>query len=115
MSEAMRLTSTKWPRWLVPNWVSNPSAVLPNGQAMTPALAMTRSNGLPLSTSVLAQARTLSSDAKIKVDELKSAAVRAACSEARGRRFGLGQIARGADHVSAMSDERARRLHAEAG
>jgi hypothetical protein len=52
---------------------------------------------------------------KIKVDELKSAAVRAACSEARGGRFGLSQIARGADHVSAMSDEHARRLHAEAG
>src|SRR3984957_13323727 len=64
MSEAMRLTSTKWPRWLAPNWVSNPSAVLPYGQAMTPAFAMTRSNGLPLSTSALAQARTLSSDAR---------------------------------------------------
>jgi hypothetical protein len=34
---------------------------------------------------------------------------------AGGRRFGLGQIARGAHHVSAMSDERTRRLDAEAG
>jgi NAD(P)-dependent dehydrogenase (short-subunit alcohol dehydrogenase family) len=53
-----------WPRWLAPNWVSNPSAVLPNGQAMTPALAMTRSNGLPSSTSASAHARTLWSDAR---------------------------------------------------
>ena len=29
---AMRLTNTKWPRWLVPNWVSKPSAVWPFGR-----------------------------------------------------------------------------------
>ena len=40
---ASRLTSTKWPRWLVPNCVSKPSAVVPCGQAMTPALAISTS------------------------------------------------------------------------
>ncbi len=40
--------------------------------AMTPALAMTRSNGAPWSTSALAQARTLSSDAKIEFGQLKT-------------------------------------------
>ena len=32
--------SRKWARWLVPNCVSKPSAVLPSGVAMTPALFM---------------------------------------------------------------------------
>ena len=32
ISGAMRLTRTKWPRWLVPNCVSKPSAVWPNGR-----------------------------------------------------------------------------------
>ena len=49
---------------------------------------------------------------QVKLDQLKSTAVRA-CAYARGRRFRLGQIARGADDVSAVSHERARRLHAE--
>ena len=30
--------STKWPRWLVPTWVSKPSFVSPAGVAMRPAL-----------------------------------------------------------------------------
>src|ERR1700733_14102837 len=51
---------------------------------------------------------------EIKLDQLKSAAA-GACADAGSRRFGLGEIARGADHVSAVSDKRARRLDAEAG
>ena len=37
------IVSAKCPRWFVPNWVSNPSAVLPSGTAMTPALLNSRS------------------------------------------------------------------------
>ena len=49
--------------WLVPNWVSKPSEVWPFGQAMTPALAITRSNGSPVEIRASAQPRTLASDA----------------------------------------------------
>src|SRR3546814_20930571 len=63
ISEAMRLTRTKCPKWLVPNCVSNPSSVLPKGQAMTPALAITTSKGFPAAFNVSAQARTHLSDA----------------------------------------------------
>src|SRR5579863_5428050 len=55
----MRLSNTKWPRCLVPNCVSKPSAVWPNGVAITPALAITTSKGSPFSSSPSAQARTL--------------------------------------------------------
>src|SRR5215218_2350214 len=37
--------SAKWPRWLVPSWSSNPSAVVPCGGAITPALLTSRSSG----------------------------------------------------------------------
>src|ERR1019366_8462062 len=49
---------------LVPNWVSKPSAVTPFGQAMTPALQMIRSKGLPAAVRPSAQARTLASEAR---------------------------------------------------
>ena len=35
--------SAKWPRWLVPNWSSKPSAVRRRGGAITPALLTSRS------------------------------------------------------------------------
>lgn len=35
--------SAKWPRWFVPNCVSKPSAVVPYGSAITPALLTSRS------------------------------------------------------------------------
>src|SRR5580658_1061935 len=58
-SRAIRLTRTKWPRWLVPNCVSNPSAVWPKGVAITPALATTTSMNCPFASSSSAHARTL--------------------------------------------------------
>ena len=51
---------------------------------------------------------------KVKLDQLKSAAVRGG-AHARGGRLRLGQIARGSHHLGAVSGERAGRLHAEAG
>ena len=38
-----RLVSAKWPRWLVPNCSSKPSAVATSGGIMTPALLISRS------------------------------------------------------------------------
>src|SRR5882757_639387 len=40
-----RLVSAKWPRWLVPIWLSNPSLVCAYGTAMMPAL-LTRTSTL---------------------------------------------------------------------
>jgi hypothetical protein len=81
---------------------------------MTPALQMTRSNGLPSSTSALAQTHAVQRR-EVELDQLKPAAVDGGSAHACGRRFGLGQIARGAHHIGAVSYERAGRLHAEAG
>jgi hypothetical protein len=39
-----RPVSAKWPRWLVPNCSSNPSAVWRRGVAITPALLISRSS-----------------------------------------------------------------------
>jgi len=55
-----RLNRRKWERWLVPSWISKPSAVRPSGQAMTPALAMKMLRVFDWDRKVLAQARTLS-------------------------------------------------------
>src|SRR5580704_4397899 len=35
-SNAIYLNNTKWPKWLVPNCVSNRSTMCPNGVVMTP-------------------------------------------------------------------------------
>ena len=51
---------------------------------------------------------------EIELHDLKFAAVRGGGPDARGRRLGLVEVARRADHLGAVSDERARRLHAEA-
>src|ERR1700758_5490405 len=82
----MRLTNTKWPRWLVPNCVSKPSAVRPNGVAITPALAITTSKGSPFASNASAQARTLfmlarSSSTTSKLPPLAAASLRT-CSVA---------------------------------
>src|SRR3954453_16271768 len=56
-----RLVRAKCPRWLVPNCSSKPSAVLPCGTAMIPALLI-RTSSAPDQPS--AKARALSSDAR---------------------------------------------------
>ncbi len=38
-----RAVRAKWPRWLTPMWVSNPSAVSPRSTAIRPALLASRS------------------------------------------------------------------------
>ena len=43
IASSSRPVSAKWPRWLVPNCNSNPSAVVPRGGIITPALLMSRS------------------------------------------------------------------------
>ena len=50
-----RLVSAKCPRWFTPSCISNPSAVRPNGTAITPALLIKTSNGSVVSA---ANART---------------------------------------------------------
>ena len=54
---------------MTPNWVSKPSAVRPNGVAMTPALAITRSNGWAAAISASAQPRTLPNEASVALHE----------------------------------------------
>jgi hypothetical protein len=63
-SGTSRLTNTKWPRWLVPNWSSNPSDVAACGQAMSPALAISRSSASTRAEMRSVKARTDASDAR---------------------------------------------------
>ena len=99
----------------MPNWVSKPSAVLPIGQAMTPALAMTRSNGSPSATSASAQARTLASDARSSSTSSSPPPFAASARTCLGRRSRLVEIARRADDLRAVRGQRAGRLDAESG
>src|SRR6202035_4438562 len=51
--------SAKCPRWLVPNWSSNPSCVIDFGVPMTPALLISRSmwSNLPRNSAAVAGER----------------------------------------------------------
>ena len=65
VAEARRVGLRSWKsrkcaRWLVPNWVSKPSAVLPSGGAMTPALLMRMFRVLLFFLKFSAAERTLS-------------------------------------------------------
>ncbi len=51
---------------------------------------------------------------EIQLNQLEAAAM-GACAHRRGRRFGFGQVARGADDFGAARCKGARRLDAEAG
>ena len=75
-----RFTSTKWPRWLVPNWVSKPSAVRPSGVAMTPALAMMTSSRSWSASTPSVKARTDARDARSTARSSTSAPRAAAAS-----------------------------------
>src|SRR5215467_3551272 len=59
-----RPVSAKWPRWLVPSCSSNPSAVVPRGGIISPALLMSRSRREWLARICSAAARTESSEAR---------------------------------------------------
>ena len=99
----------------MPNWVSNPSAVLPIRAGHDAGVGDDEIERLAgVDQRVGADAHAVQRR-KIQLDQLKSAAVLGGRAHARGRRFGLGQIARGADDFRAVRDERARRLHAETG
>src|SRR4051812_33537344 len=71
-----RPVSAKWPRWLVPNCSSKPSAVVRRGVAMTPALLTSRSS----SSTVVANARTDDRSARSSLRTSTSPVIRAAAS-----------------------------------
>jgi AcrR family transcriptional regulator len=81
---------------------------------MTPALAMTRSNGLPSATRASAQARTLASEARSSSTS-SSPPPFAACARTCSVAGGLVQVARGADHLGAVRGQGARGLDAKPG
>mmetsp|Transcript_9219 Transcript_9219/g.23112 ORF Transcript_9219/g.23112 Transcript_9219/m.23112 type:complete len:266 (-) Transcript_9219:106-903(-) len=59
-----RPVSAKWPRWLVPSCISNPSSVSMYGQFMTPALLSSTCMGLARARNSSAKARMLASEAR---------------------------------------------------
>src|SRR5271169_458007 len=97
----MRFTSTKWPRWLVPNWVSKPSAVCPKGVRITPALAM----GPPVSHQRVGTGAHALERGEIQLHQLQSAAVCRLRPDLGRRPLRLGEVARGADHLGSMRRE----------
>ena len=82
--------SRKWPRWLVPNCVSNPSAVLPWGAFMTPALLTSPSSRSCRRRSAGANPRTESrlprSSSSTSADPRRSESPATASSPAETRR-----------------------------
>ena len=86
----------------MPNWVSNPSAVLPNGQAITPALAMTRSNGLAIGEERVGAGAHARERGEIELHQLEPAAICGVGANLCSRGLGLREIARRADDFGAM-------------
>ena len=74
----MRLTSTKWPRWLVPNWVSNPSAVLPHGRRHDAGVGDDEIERPAVGDQRVGAGAHALQRGQVELDELKSAAVRGA-------------------------------------
>ena len=110
-----RFTSTKWPRWLVPNWVSKPSAVRPSGVAITPALAMITSRRSWSASTPSVNARTEASDARSTSRSSTAAPVAAAAARTgSAARFALLDVAHAEHDVAAVRGDRARRLLARA-
>ena len=107
----MRLTKTKWPKWLVPNWVSKPSEVWPFGQAMTPALAMTRSNGSPAGNQGVGAGADAGQRRQIEFHQLQPATVGRLGANLLGRRLRLIQIPCRADDLGAVGGQGAGGLH----
>ena len=106
--------SRKWPRWLVPNWVSKPSTVVPCGQAITPALPMSTSSTGWSSTKPWAKVRTLARSARSSWRRSSSASG----TEREDLLHGggaLGEVAHRHRHRRAVGGERPGRLHAETG
>ena len=99
----------------MPNWVSKPSAVWPNGVAITPALAITTSNGSSVRDQRVGAGAHACERGEIELDQLEAAAVRRLGADLRRRALRLGEVARGADHLRAVRGERARRLDAQPG
>lgn len=100
----------------MPNCVSKPSAVWPNGVAMTPALAMTASNGSPLGQQPVGADTYAFQVAKIEFDQFEAFAIGLGClSHLLGCGFSLVQITRRAYNVSTMGGQGPRGFNAEAG
>jgi hypothetical protein len=59
-----RAVNRKWPRWLVPNCISKPSAVRASGHAMTPALLTRTSRRSMRASNSSAEVRMLSRSAR---------------------------------------------------
>ena len=82
---------------------------------MTPALAITRSNGSALGQQRIGAGAHARQRGEVERDKFESAGVRRGGADLPGRSLGFRKIARGADDMGAMRDQSARRLDAEAG
>ena len=104
-----RVVSAKCPRWFVPNWASQPGPMRVSGQAMIPALLISRSSGRPLARKRSAKSATLSLVGEVEfvdLDRVPELAQRLPCRvRAAGRH----------DDVRAGLREGAGRLQTDAG
>ena len=84
-SAAMRLTSTKWPRWLVPNWVSKPSAVLPFGAGHDAGVGDDQVERLAGGDQGVGAGAHAGQRGEVELDQLQAAAVRGLGADLGGR------------------------------
>ena len=82
---------------------------------MTPALPITRSNGLPAATRASAQARTLASDARSSSTSSSPPPFAASARTTLGGLARLVQVPRRADHLRAVRRQHPRGLDAQTG
>ena len=96
--------SAKWPRWLVPSWLSNPSAVVAFGTAMIPALFMSTSSDSRSSATPAAHSRTDASDwrSSVRTSGAGPVALAFTASSAVSR---LGRVATRQQHAGALGGQ----------
>ena len=113
ISGSSRLVSAKWPRWLVPNWSSKPSAVWRRGGAITPALLISRSRPSWLAAKRSANDRTEARLARSSSSSSGLGPVAAAATSAWAA-LPLSRLRQAMHHERAVARELARRDEPEA-
>src|SRR4029079_3688260 len=82
-----RLVSAKWPRWLVPIWLSKPSTVCAYGTAMMPALLISKSTPSTPSAKARTDARSCRSSLRTSTSPVMVAAALSALCVLRTAKF----------------------------
>ena len=99
----------------MPNWVSKPSAVWPNGRGHHAGIGDDEVERPAVGEQRVGAGAHAGERGEVELDQLDAAAIGGIGAHHGGRGLGLGEIAGGADHLGAVGGQRAGRLDAEPG